>query len=698
MLTFILILSGVSLCAQNKKKDSLWQVYNNKTLHDTIRLKTLHNIAWEIMYSLPDSAFKVAQQQLDYASNIENKYWQADALKIIGVYYSIIGEPQKALENYNYSLDIFKQLNNKSRIADLYSAIGYIYNDFSDYPQALNHFFKAVEIRNLNNDEKGNVGAYIGIGNVCVNQGEYKKALIYYNKSLKIAESTNNAAVQSSVISNIGSTYNKMGEYSQALEYLLKSLDLHKKNNQRNGEAIAIFNIGEVYFNKKDFDTALKYFTESAQIRQELNEISGLTVNYLYIGIIYTKTKKYKDAENYLQKSLKMANDIEDLERVSETHFYLSELYNIIEKPSLSLEHYKKYIVYRDSVYNSENIKQMAHAEIQHEFDKKAIIAKTEQEKKDVILLKEKQQQQLIIYITSGGLLVFLLLSVFIYRGYSQKKKLNLNLAHKNQEITDSINYAKRIQEAILPTEDEFKTAFPDSFILFKPKDIVSGDFYWISTNPKVFPSIDKEQGSNSWRVKNPLVAAVDCTGHGVPGSLMSMMGSSLLNKIVDTHKISNPNEILNLLRTEIINSLKQHGENENKDGMDIALCTVYDDRIEYAGANNPIYVIRKNGKLEEIKADKMPVGYSGVELKPYTNHSVKMEQGDSFYIFTDGYADQFGGKDNKKFKYKQFKDLLVTINSKSMQSQKEILNEKIENWKGTNEQTDDILVIGIRI
>ncbi|MBN8697517.1 MAG: tetratricopeptide repeat protein [Bacteroidetes bacterium] len=661
-------------------------------------MDALHNITWNIMYSNPDSANKIALKQLNHAQQKGLQYWEADALKTIGNYYSIVGEPQKALEKYFLSLDIFKQLNNTSGIASVFSSIGYAYSDLSNYPQSLDFFFKAAKINEFNNNINKNAGIYIGIANVYVQLEDYNKALNFYNKAMKIGEISNNKDVQGVCLANIGSVYNKTGNQALAIEYFSKSLALNKKSGNKKSEATNIYNIGEAYFNNGEFETSLSYFIESAKVREELRDINGLTANYLYIGLIFTKTNKYKDAEKYLQKSLELANDIGDLERINETHFYLSELYNIVGKSALSLEHYKQYIVYRDSVHNSENIKKLAYTEIQYEFDKKEMIAKAEQEKKDAVALKEKQQQQVIVYITSGGLLIFLLLAVFIYKGYSQKKKLSLNLAYKNQEITDSINYAKRIQEAILPTEDEFKTAFPDSFILFKPKDIVSGDFYWIGTNPKEFPSIDKERVSNGWRVKNPLVAAVDCTGHGVPGSLMSMMGNSLLNKIVDTHKISSPNEILNLLRTEIINSLKQHGEKENKDGMDIALCTVYDDRIEYAGANNPIYVIRKNGNLEEIKADKMPVGYSGIQLKPYTNHSVKMERGDSFYIFTDGYADQFGGKDNKKFKYKQFKDLLVTINSKSMQSQKEILNETIENWKGTNEQTDDILVIGIRI
>ncbi|MBE7442827.1 MAG: tetratricopeptide repeat protein [Flavobacteriales bacterium] len=575
--------------------------------------------------------------------------------------------------------------------------LGIINKEKGDYQQAIEYYFKALHIAEELNFVNGIKSCNSNIGLLYLELNNYEDALKYLNKALIINEKIKDSLGIGNAYNNIGAVFNQQGESNKALEYYSKALEIRENIKDSLGLPESFNNMGMVYFNLSNYADALIWFQKAIHTNQKLNIITD-PLPYINIANIYLKQKKYADVPALLDRALEISIKLKKKKITEEIYKSYAEYFKSIGNDKKALEYYMLYTETKDSLLSENNIKKTYQLQLQYEFDKKEAIAKIEQERKDALALKEKQQQQAIVYITSGGLLVFLLLSVFIYRGYSHKKKLSLNLAHKNQEITDSINYAKRIQEAILPTEDEFKTAFPDSFILFKPKDIVSGDFYWISTNPKEFPSIDKEYGSNSWRVKNPLVAAVDCTGHGVPGSLMSMMGNSLLNKIVDTHKISNPNEILNLLRTEIINSLKQHGENENKDGMDIALCTVYDDKIEFAGANNPIYIIRKNGNLEEIKADKMPVGYSGVELKPYTNHSVKMELGDSFYIFTDGYADQFGGKDNKKFKYKQLKDLLVTINSKSMESQKEILNETIENWKGTNEQTDDILVIGIRI
>jgi ligand-binding sensor domain-containing protein/serine phosphatase RsbU (regulator of sigma subunit) len=253
----------------------------------------------------------------------------------------------------------------------------------------------------------------------------------------------------------------------------------------------------------------------------------------------------------------------------------------------------------------------------------------------------------------------------------------------QNKEIRDSILYAKRIQEAILPTQEEIRAAFPDSFVLFKPRDIVSGDFYWFSEkNGKL------------------IITVADCTGHGVPGAFMSMIGNTLLNEIVNEKEVLEPDKILYQLRENIMKCLKQTGaEGENKDGMDIALC-VYDKQsmeLQFAGANNPLYLITL-GDLVEIKGDKQPIGVYKGDTKPFTSHPVKLTKGDCVYIASDGYADQFGGTNGKKFKYKQLKDLLLTVNNQSMAEQKKALDASIEQWKGGLDQVDDILVVGFRV
>ena len=266
----------------------------------------------------------------------------------------------------------------------------------------------------------------------------------------------------------------------------------------------------------------------------------------------------------------------------------------------------------------------------------------------------------------------------------------------KNKDITDSINYAQRIQQAILSDVNEIKENFPQSFIFFKPKDIVSGDFYWFShTDNTTF------------------IAAADCTGHGVPGALMSMIANSFLNEVVNEKNIFQPDLILNELRDKIIKSLRQKGESmENKDGLDISFCSVKGNKLSFSGANNPLWIIRdvennsefddkvtvKNEKykLIEMRPDKQPIG-THPNAHPFSLKSLQLMKGDSVYLFTDGYADQFGGPKKKKFLYKNFAELLLSIHEKTMEEQKKILERAIEDWKGNLEQIDDILVVGLR-
>ncbi len=252
----------------------------------------------------------------------------------------------------------------------------------------------------------------------------------------------------------------------------------------------------------------------------------------------------------------------------------------------------------------------------------------------------------------------------------------------KNIDITDSIKYAKRIQDAVLPSERILNEYLADAFILFKPKDIVSGDFYWV-----------KEAGDLL------IVVAADCTGHGVPGAFMSLLGITFLNEIVEKNHITSPEKILDLLRENVITALKQKGlESESKDGMDIAICTINRkaNYLEYSGANNPMYYIR-NDRLLEIKADRMPVAIHS-RMKEFSNHKMDLHSGDTVYLFSDGYADQFGGPSGKKLKYTTFKEILLSVQGERMQDQKEILDRKHLEWKGTFEQVDDIVVLGFKV
>lgn len=270
-----------------------------------------------------------------------------------------------------------------------------------------------------------------------------------------------------------------------------------------------------------------------------------------------------------------------------------------------------------------------------------------------------------------------------VVRQKEEIEKQRQKLEELYKDVTDSIRYAKRLQDSILPPDVMVKRMLPDSFVFFKPKDIVSGDFYWF------------------YRKENlVLFAAVDCTGHGVPGAFMSLVGSNALNQAVKEHGNLQPSKILdelNKLSSEALNKAQEN--NSVRDGMDLAFCALDLDtlKLQYAGANNPLYIIR-NGELMQVKSDKFAIGAFEPGTKLYTNHEIQLQKGDSVYVFSDGFADQFGGPAGKKFMYRQFRDLLLNLKGKSMDQQRMVLSESIDRWRGNYEQVDDILVIGVRV
>jgi len=370
----------------------------------------------------------------------------------------------------------------------------------------------------------------------------------------------------------------------------------------------------------------------------------------------------------------------------------------------------------KDSLLNIENLQQMNELEANYESEKKEkeILLLNERSKVDSLaILHEKQKGQIVQeqkksqqWIFGLGIGLLLVVIIFIYIGYQNKRKSNVILTHqkeeieeankiislqrdevnhKNKEIVDSINYAKRIQTAILPPDSLILENFNNSFVLYKPKDIVAGDFYWF------------EKHNNTL-----LLAAADCTGHGVPGAMVSVVCNNALNRSVWEFGLSDPGKILDKTREIVVQEFMKSDE-DVKDGMDIALCSFERKNdisvtVKYAGAYNPLWIIRKGAtKIEEVKGNKQPIGVFELS-SPFLTHKIKLAKGDTIYMFTDGYSDQFGGEKGKKFKSGNFKALLLSIINQPMEKQVQILNDTLENWKGELEQIDDVCVIGVKI
>ena len=305
----------------------------------------------------------------------------------------------------------------------------------------------------------------------------------------------------------------------------------------------------------------------------------------------------------------------------------------------------------------------------------------------DDTLVCYKQAHRNMYFVVTGLIITIALIALKLLSTNKKNNKIlklqNEIIEEKNKSITDSINYAKRLQTAILPPKDFIKSILPEHFILYQPKDIVSGDFYWVSHHDTKI-----------------MVAAIDCTGHGVPGALLSIVGHNAINQSVNESGIMQPSKVLDSMNTIIKKVLHQDKGSDIRDGMDMALCTF--DKItnilEYAGANNPVFII-SDGKLNIIKGSKLTVGSMEEDkVEPPVNHSIQLTKGDCFYIFSDGYVDQFGGEGNKKFKTSKFQELLISITNQPMPEQEKSISQAFKNWKGKNEQVDDVLVIGIRV
>ncbi len=322
------------------------------------------------------------------------------------------------------------------------------------------------------------------------------------------------------------------------------------------------------------------------------------------------------------------------------------------------------------------------------------------EQQSEIDSLKSRRQRAIMISTALLGLLI-LALAFGLNQRVKFIRKTNEKINTQNAMITDSISYAQRIQSAILPSQAMLNEVMPEHFVILKPKDIVSGDFYWIK------------------EVQDHLViVGADCTGHGVPGAFMSMLGITMLNDLIGDRCFKTPSEILEQLRMKVKEMLVQEGEgDEQKDGMDMALAILNKTtkELHYAGANNPLYVIRnkevpvngdlaKYGSIEveeyrliELKADKQPVGVHWEEI-PFTTHSIYLQEKDSFYLFSDGFVDQFGGEKRKKFKSLNFKKLLLSMQEESMEKQGQLVEKAFVDWKGNHEQIDDISVIGVRV
>ncbi len=608
---------------------------------------------------------------------------QIELLNKIALYYKK-SLPDSALIFINQALKIAKKHENKRFLAQCYMNKAVILDIKGNYPEAIDNARQAIDLFHPKKDKQGLANTYFIIGRSYYNKAEseenieindFYEAENYYRKSRKMASEIGDTLLLTKNWIEVGLIKFHLKEVEKAERLLQLSLEISRKKQNQHTDYIhnvakASNNLGMIYKSQQKWDKAKLHFSKAMDVDSVLNTKDGVAA--IRLAEIYLETGELNQGLALAHAAMDTAEKYNFIVRHMQATDLLQKLYATQGNYSQAYKYSQEYNK------QTENLNKFS-----TEF--KALEKKYAIEKQRRI----DERRDLLNKIYLGGFFFMLILAAVLYRSFFMKKKANKLLRKKNkkilqqkEEITDSIKYALRIQTAILPECEKLEKMVSDYFVLYKPRDIVSGDFYWIS-----------EQDNKM------VIIAADCTGHGVPGALMSMLGISLLTEIVNKYHITEPAEILNLLREKIIHLLKQRdASNHQNDGMDIAVITYEPEQkvIKYSGAYNPLYLV-KNEDFKELKANKMPVAIH-LRMKDFTQKQTKVQKGDKIYIFSDGYKDQFGGPKGEKFKAKNFKKLLIQNRHLPMQMQKNILNEKFETWKSHMKQIDDVLVVGLNI
>ncbi len=613
------------------------------------------------------------------------------------------GSYEQSMHYAQEGQSIAEQINYKKGIAGSYNNIGNVFRKQGNYEMSLNAQLNALKILEEIGNKKSIVDSYNSIAGIYFRQGNYEKSMEFYKKCLKYGEENADRNEIAAAYSNIGNIYFFQEHYEKGMDNYLKSLKIRIEIGDKKGIADSYNNIGDIYEDQKKFDKSIENRLKSLKINKEIGDKQGIANCFYKIGRVYEKQNIIEESYYYLNQSLMLFKELGDKHYVMKLYSAISELYNKKNDFKKALEYHKLFSDIKDTLLNEKSAKQITEMNAKYESEKKE--KNIESLTKDKALQQaEVGRQKLIRNSFISGLILVLFFAFILLNRFTIKQKLNVELNSKNDEllqknilienqkekIVDSIIYAKSIQHSILLEEREIQKYLPDSFIYYKPKDIVSGDFYWCSKiNNKI------------------IIAAVDCTGHGVPGAFMSLIGNTLLNNIVNEKQITKPSEILRHLNRGVFEALHQDKIGGlSDDGMDIALCCIdfSNNQVEFAGAQNPLYVLSGN-KLEVFKGDIHTIGgrrYVSKHEDPaeieYTNHVIPITNPMNIYLFSDGYMDQFGGLERKKYGMHRFKDLLLNNRGLHMQKQKKIIAAAHDDWKGNSLQIDDILVMGFRL
>ncbi|MFW5793007.1 MAG: tetratricopeptide repeat protein [Bacteroidota bacterium] len=689
-----------------------------------------------------DIALEYYLEALTLREKLDDKEGLAVSYNNIGIIYQSQGSYALSMEFSEKSLDVNIELGDSIGMARSYNNIGNTYFYRGNYDKCIEYFFKALDIRDKINDLEGAAASYSNIGLVYQNQENYDNAVEYLLKAQEIYEELEDEKGLSVVFNNLGNIHSDNKNYDEAIDYHKKSLRIKENIGDSRGISSSYTNIGNVYRDQKKYDKAIAEYMKALNIDKKSGDLQGQAIIYTNIAELYTTLidksqgleleSNINAAIEYGLKAYNIAIEIGALPVQNNSAEKLQITYKKTGDYKKSLEFAEIYIATKDEMFNEEKTKALAEMQTKYETEKKQQEIEKQQltiEKQEIDNRRQKNQRNFFI---AGSVLMAMMVLV-VYNGYRQKKRRNNIITEKNAllieaneeihaqkneieaqhdmvikqkehieiqktKIEDSIIYARRIQNAVLPKEQYAENLLGEHFVVFYPKDVVSGDFYW-TTNV------------NEWTV----VAVADCTGHGVPGAFMSMLGISFLNEIARKKEVNDPSKVLNALREAVIDALDQKSKKDSqKDGMDMSLIAINNKTNEchWAGAGIPLWILRKNDinkefpdktqMIEVIKGNNMTLAISP-KMNDFTCHKIDISKGDRVYMFSDGLVDQFGGPQGKKFMSKNLKTILANTANNTINEQHAEIEKALDEWMNPKEgrsynQIDDITMIGMEL
>ncbi len=615
--------------------------------------------------------------------------------------------PGNGIKSARKLLTLAENQGDSMRFSKSNFILGYGYAEKENFILAIDYYYKAMNWVEQHKDTNLMVSLFNNLGIALSQQGQHKKSVGYFDKVLRIGLKEKQDYLCAIMYNNLGIEFQHLKQYSISDKYLKISYAIFNKMGRTDVLHTIFMNRGVIRFEKNQYDSALYYYRQAVSVNKKYNGGSAPEQISSNIGEVFYHLGNYDSALYYLNTTMKNIDTINDKYSLRETYMHFANVYRKIGNFEKAYYYLRKHLHINNIILNDENLKRTLQSEANFNLLKTENSLKLLNKKREY----EKSKNKIIyIFISITGLLLIIALLIAIRRFIDKKNANEVLTQQKNhieeqrKEITDSINYALRIQESILPSNDKISLLLSEFALLYLPKDIVAGDFYFVKKiRSKIYFSV------------------IDCTGHGVPGGFMSILGYNALEKCLHDFKNEKPGEILDNISEQLVSHFTQEGKQTLRDGMDMALCCLYFENgktfLEFAGAQNPCWIVKgkinelttrnneerkvpQNANLNqfiELKANNQPIGYFENNI-PFTNLKLEVQKGDTVWLFSDGYADQFGGPLGKKFKYNSLKNILLQNAHLSLQEIETLLKNEFIAWQGNYDQIDDVCILGVRI